>query len=153
MRRPPRDPHSRILNGRSLVDLLLSGTVMGGLAVAGYLLAYPAQGLAIGGGTATQIAAATTVTYVTILCAQFANIVQRRTPDGVFSHYQLTNRWFWLACAAAVGIMLAIVYVPAINGFFGTAPLPAMMWLYVVAAAAVMAAARSAIARLLRKRG
>lgn len=152
MRREPRDPRARILNGRSFVDILASGTAMGVLALVGYLLAYPAQGLGVGGGSQAQIASATTVTYVTILLTQLANIVQRRSAGGLFSRYQLSNALFWLSCAAALAVMGGIVFVPAVAGFFGTAPIPPVMWWYVVGAMIAMLLWRTAIARMERGR-
>lgn len=152
MRRPPRDPRARILGGRSLGDVLATGGVMGALAVGGFLLAFPLQGVAIGEGDARQAAAATTVTYATILMSQLVNIIHRRSVHGIFSRHQLTNRRFWIACLLAVAIMGVIVYVPLVAGFFGTAPLTPSLWLPVLGAMVVMAGARWVIARFLPER-
>lgn len=112
MHRPPRDPRSRILDRRALGDVLATGTVMGALAIGAFLVAFPLQGMAVGRGDATQVAAATTVTYATILMSQLVNIVQRRSVHGILSRHQLTNRRFWVACLLALGILGIIVYVP-----------------------------------------
>lgn len=112
MHRPPRDPRSRILDRRALGDVLATGTVMGALAIGAFLVAFPLQGMAVGRGDATQVAAATTVTYVTILMYQLVNIVQRRSVHGILSRHQLTNRRFWVACLLALGILGIIVCVP-----------------------------------------
>lgn len=149
MRRPPRDAHARILNLRSGADILVSGAVMGVLALVGYLVAFPLQGATVGHGTTAQVAAATTVTYVTILLAQLVNIFDRRSMHGLFARHQFTNRRLWLATLAALLIMGVIVYVPVVAGFFGTAPLTAVLWLPVLASVIVMAGARLAIGRFM----
>ncbi|KAB1647203.1 cation-transporting P-type ATPase [Pseudoclavibacter sp. CFCC 14310] len=148
MRRPPRDPKARILQGHSITDVVFSGTVMGVLAALAYLVAYPLQGLGLGEGSATQIAAATTVTYATILLTQLVNIMHRRSVHGIFSRHQLTNRWFWLSCLLAIAVMLVIVYVPFVGAFFGTAPLSPLLWLPPIAAMIVMGLAREGFARV-----
>lgn len=148
MRRPPRDPHARIVNPRSGADVLATGFVMGVLAIGGFLAAFPLQQLSVGAGDPRQVAAATTVTYVTILMTQLINIVQRRSVHGLFSRHQLTNRRFWWACGLAVLVMAVIVYVPQVAAFFGTAPLGPVLWLPILASMLVMAVARALIARL-----
>ncbi|QUY62854.1 P-type HAD superfamily ATPase, Ca2+-transporting ATPase [Gulosibacter molinativorax] len=155
MRRAPRDRRARILNRRTLLDVGLSGTVMGVLALAGYLLTYRMHGVDPAGLAATDTSAqlASTVTYVTILVTQFVNIIHRRSVHGAFSRIQLRNRWFWLAVLVATVLMLAIVYVPFIGEFFGTAPLGLEEWGLVLIAAAVMLAARYVIAWLPAVRG
>lgn len=150
----PRDPDARILTRWTMLDLALTGLVMGLLALGGYLLAWVAQGVSLSdaGDVADAdpgvLAAATTVTYVTVLCTQLAAIIHRRSTRGVFTRYQLSNRLFWAAVAAAVIIMLAIVHVPGLQDFFSAAPLPPVMWLYVMASVAVIVAARTVIVRV-----
>ncbi|MCQ9387458.1 cation-transporting P-type ATPase [Brevibacterium sp. 50QC2O2] len=154
LKEKPRDPSAHILNRWTLLDLALSGLVMGCLAIGGYLLAWRALGIPImaAGSAAGQDAqAAATVTYVTVLCAQLAAIVQRRSAHGVFTRYQLSNRIFWLAIGLAVLIMIAIVYVPVLQTFFNSAAIPPVMWAYVAGAVVVMIAARTVIARLARR--
>lgn len=153
MHRPPRDPRSRILDRRALGDVLATGTVMGALAIGAFLVAFPLQGMAVGRGDATQVAAATTVTYATILMSQLVNIVQRRSVHGILSRHQLTNRRFWVACLLALGILGIIVYVPLVSAFFGTAALTPVLWLPVLASMVAMAVARRLIASVDPARG
>lgn len=157
LREKPRDPAARILNRWTMLDLLLTGLVMGALALGGYVLAWVAQGVAltdaghVADADAGMLAAATTVTYVTVLCTQLAAIIHRRSVHGAFTRYQLSNRLFWSAVGAAVVIMVAIIYTPVLQDFFDAGPIPPVMWLYVAAAVVVMLAARTGIARLTRR--
>ena len=85
-----------------------------------------------------------TISYVTIMVCQFVSIIQRRSVHGFFSRYQLSNGVFWLALAVGAAVMLVIVYVPFVAGFFGTGPLGAVDWLFVLGAAAAFLVIREA---------
>lgn len=143
-----------IVNGRSIGDVLYAGSIIGVLAIVNFLLVFERAGEAPFGGGApfdpALIAQATTMTYVTVLVCQLCNITQRRSDGGLFSRYTFTNPTYWLACAAGVTIMLAIVYVPWVQAVFGTAGLGILDWLFVLLAAAVFVAIRE-ITRLVRR--
>ncbi len=154
MKRAPRDPRVHIVNGRSIGDVLYAGSIIGVLAIANFLLVFERAGEAPFAGGAefdpALIAQATTMTYVTILVCQLCSIAQRRSEGGLFSRYTLTNPTYWIACAAAVTIMLTIVYVPWVQAVFGTAGLGILDWLFVLAAAVIFVAIRE-ITRLVRR--
>ncbi|WP_127476592.1 cation-translocating P-type ATPase [Microbacterium sulfonylureivorans] len=153
MKRPPRDPKARIVNLRSIRDLLYVGSIMGVLAIGNYLLFYEREGSSPFAGPVdpSSVAGATTMTYVTVLVCQLFNITQRRSEGGLFTRYTLSNPTYWIACAAGVAIMLAIVYVPWLQAAFKTGPLAPMDWAFVMAAAAIFVAVREG-GRLLRQR-
>ena len=152
MRRPPRDPKAHIINGRSIRDLMYAGSIMGVLAIGNYLLFYDRAGSSPFSGPVdpTSVASATTMTYVTVLVCQLFNITQRRSERGLFTRYIFSNPSYWLACAAGVAIMLAIVYVPWVQVAFKTGPLGPVDWAYVLLAAVIFVTFRE-LGRLLRK--
>jgi Ca2+-transporting ATPase len=86
--------------------------------------------------------AATSLTYLTIVLCQLANILQRRTSGGFFSRYQFHNRQLWGAMALSMFCVLNIIYNPWVAPYFKSAPLSAIDWLYAVGAAAVFIAIR-----------
>ncbi|MDJ0337106.1 cation-transporting P-type ATPase [Cryobacterium sp. PH31-O1] len=143
MKRGPRDPKSHIVNRRSIRDVVYSGSLIGLLAIGNYLLFYARAGVdpftdpLDGPLTATIVAQATTMTYVTILVCQLVNIIQRRSEQGVFSRYQFANPTFWLACAFGLSVMFVIVYVPFVNVLFSTGPLGFTDWAFVLLAALI----------------
>lgn len=151
MRRPPRDPASHIINGRSIRDLMYAGALMGVLAIGNYLLFYDRSGSDPFGGPVDPalVASATTMTYVTVLICQLFNITQRRSERGLFTRYVFTNPTYWIACASGVAIMLVIVYVPWVQSAFKTGPLSLVDWAFVLIAAGVFIAFRE-IGRLMR---
>jgi Ca2+-transporting ATPase len=152
MRRPPRDPKTHIINGRSIRDLMYAGSIMGVLAIGNYLLFYDRAGSSPFAGPVdpTSVASATTMTYVTVLVCQLFNITQRRSERGLFTRYIFSNPSYWLACAAGVAIMLAIVYVPWVQAAFRTGPLGLVDWAYVLLAAMIFVTFRE-LGRILRK--
>lgn len=153
MKERPRDARARILNRRSLADVAIAGALIGAFAVANYLMFYTRNGVDpfTESISATLVAQGMTITYVTIMVCQLVSITQRRSVQGFFTRYQFANRTYWLAVGVAIVIMLAIVYLPVVSGFFGTSPLALIDWVYVVAAALVFLALREG-ARVVRGR-
>jgi Ca2+-transporting ATPase len=144
MKRRPRDPKTHILNRQSIPDIAWCGLLIGGFALVNNLLFYSRLGVSPAAASATAIASATTMTYLTIVVCQLLNIMQRRSVHGLFTRYQLSNRWFWGSLGLSTGIMLAIAYVPVISEFFSSGPIGVLDWLYVLGAAAVFVLLREA---------
>lgn len=139
MSAPPRNPKDHILNGRAILDLLWCGLLMGGFAFANYIWFFHRQGI-----TAEHLAAgspvhmqATALTYLTIVLCQLANIMQRRTGNGLFSRYQFHNRQFWLAIALSLFCVGNIIYNPWVAPYFKAEALGLVDWLYALAAAGI----------------
>ncbi len=150
MKEPPRRSRERILNGRTLGDIFWCGGLIGLLAIANYLYFYTRSGIDpfVADVPAELVTHGMTMTYITIMACQLVSIVQRRSVHGFFTRYQFTNRTFWFAILGAVFIMLVIVYVPFVSGFFRTAPLTASDWLWVGVAAVVFLAIRESVRML-----
>jgi P-type Ca2+ transporter type 2C len=152
MKEAPRDPKTRIINRRSILDIFIAGTLIGALAMANYLLFYTRTGIDpfTMEVPADVLVRAMTVTYVTVMVCQLVSIIQRRSVHGFFTTFQFSNRAFWVAILAAIAIMCSIVYVPIIAAFFGTGPLGIVDWACVGVAAAVFLAIREGERKLRR---
>lgn len=87
---------------------------------------------------------ASALTLVTLLCCQFINLLLRRIDDRqkFFTAHLWSNPKLYAALAGSLAICAVILYVPAINGFFGTGPLTVWDWLTALLAAAVYLSAR-----------
>lgn len=123
MERPPRPVGERILTPARLVRIVLAATVMavGTLAV---LVLTP--GDAPAAGTATV---AGTLAFTTFVLFQVLNLLNVRSVDAsVFSRATLTNGALWAALGAILVLQVAVVHVPALQGFFGTTALTAGQW-------------------------
>lgn len=143
MNERPRNVKDHILNRRSLIDLAWCGILIGGFAFANYLFFFhrnhiDPQGLA---SDSLIHMKATALTYLTIVLCQLANILQRRSVNGLFTKYQLHNRQLWLSIAFSLFCVIMIIYSP-INAYFRAGPLDAIDWLFAVMAAAVFIAIR-----------
>jgi Ca2+-transporting ATPase len=144
MHEPPRDPRDHIINRGSIIDLLWCGLLIGGFAFINYILFYvrrgiDPQGLPSGIGLHMQ---ATAMTYLTIVLCQLANILQRRSQDGLFTRYQLHNKQLGLALLFSLFWVLNIIYNPLIAPYFGAGPLNGTDWLFALGAAGVFIAIR-----------
>lgn len=148
MKDQPRKAQAHILDQRSLVDIVVCGALIGGFAIANYLVFYGRTGLnpVTEPVPAALLAQAMSVTYATIMICQLVSIIQRRSVHGFFTRYQFTNRFFWLSIGLALSIMTIILYVPLVAAFFGTGPLSLTDWACVAAAALAFLAIREGTA-------
>jgi Ca2+-transporting ATPase len=140
----PRNPKDHILNRTSILDLLWCGLLMGGFAIANYLMFYHRRGIAPGlvpTGSWIHLRA-TGLTYLTIVLCQLVNILQRRSEKGLFTRYQLHNRYLWGAMALSMFCVLNIIYNPWIAPYFGAGSLNLVDWLYAILAAGLFLAIR-----------
>ena len=63
-----------------------------------------------------------------------------------------TNGWLWAATLLAVGLQVAVVYVPFLQRAFGTVPLTAREWLLTVAVASAVLWASEVFKAIARRR-
>ena len=139
MSEPPRNPKDHILHLGSVLDLLWCGLLIGGFAFINYLWFFgregiDAQDLAAGSGVHMQ---AMSLTYLTIVLCQLANILQRRSRHGLFTRYQFHNRALWIAIAFSLFCVLNIIYNPWLNDYFMAGPLGLIDWFYALAAMSI----------------
>lgn len=143
MEEPPRNVRNHILNRANILDLAWCGVLIGGLAYANYYYFFMRHGIDphhLAAGTETHMKAAA-ITYLTIVLCQLGNILQRRSPDGLFTRYQFHNPFLWGAIAFSLVCVVAIIYSP-LNQYFGAGPLAPIDWLYAGSAAAIFLAIR-----------
>jgi sodium/potassium-transporting ATPase subunit alpha len=82
---------------------------------------------------------ATSACLATIVVMQMMNVFLCRHPfKSSLSFSFFGNPYILIGLAAELGVILAIIYTPAGNWLFGTAPLGAEVWLLAVAGAGVM---------------
>lgn len=154
MREQPRQPKSHILNRRTIIDLLWSGLLVGGLAYVNYLLFFSRAGVNPQGFSNKSMIylQATSMTYLTIVLCQLANILQRRSADGLLSPYQFQNKHLWLAIGFSLFCVVNIIYNPLIALYFNSGPLGAIDWLFALTAALIFVLIRE-WQRVIKNRG
>jgi P-type Ca2+ transporter type 2C len=77
---------------------------------------------------------AITITFISVIFGQFANLLSRRTYGNALGKYLFSNRKLLLAFAFSISCILLIVYVPLLNLYFHTSPLNVADWLLPLAA-------------------
>jgi len=140
----PRDPKDHILNRWSILDLTWCGALIGGFAFANYLWFFArshADPRAVGVNSSLHLKAMA-LTYLTIVLCQLANILQRRSQQGLFTRYQFHNKSLWIAMGFSLFCVLNIIYNPWVAPYFKAGPLSIVDWLYALAAMALFIAIR-----------
>jgi Ca2+-transporting ATPase len=139
MKEQPRNPKDHILNKKTIKTIMWAGGLIGMFAFANFVLFFWRNGLGfseVEQGSLLQMEAST-LTYVTIMLCQLVNILYMRSNKGLFTRYQLHNSKLLLAFGLSLGSILAIVYVPFLQPFFGSASLTAVDWLTAAGAAVI----------------
>ena len=148
MTTPPRKPNEHIINTRSLINVTWCGFVMGLFGYINFLAYFYRNGLSPQGMVSTNMIyiKATTLTYITIVLIQWANIMSRRAGDSesVFSGYFWSNKRLLLSFGISLIFILMIVYNPIVQGFLKTAPLSLADWGYAALSAIVYLLIREA---------
>lgn len=136
MKEAPRKLNNHILNRQSILDLVWCGLLIGGFAFLNYLFYYWRRGISAAHIDPHSLihAQATSLTYLTIVLCQLANILQRRSEHGIFTRYQLHNKMLWGAYALSLFFVVLIIYSP-LNKYFASGPLGFVDWLLAIGAA------------------
>ena len=132
MENPPRSPKDKILTKEAMLGIAFSGIVMGLVAYGAFLFSmfiYPHG--------ANNYQRAITITFVSIIFGQYANLLSRRTYGNALGKYLFSNRNLLLAFAVSVFCILLIVYIPVFNLYFHTATLNAFDWILPITVGAI----------------
>ncbi len=120
MERPPRDVRAALLTHHTLWQALAQG-VLGLAAVAG--------AMAWGLHTQDHPEHARTLAFATLLLVNLTLIVVHRSSQrGLWAALLRPNRVLWGVCGTALATLLAMVYVPWLQGLSGFAALSLADW-------------------------
>ena len=156
MGRAPRPRRQRLLDAGLLLRAYL---FLGPLEALGAMAAYSFV-LYGGGWTWGETLApldplyrqSTTACLAAIVVAQIANVYACRSETGSFAANGLfANRLILAGIGFEILLILAIVYTPAGNALFGTAPLPAAVWLFALPFALLLLGAEEARKAVVRR--
>ncbi len=146
MTEAPRNPEEHIMNKFSIIDLTWSGLLMGGIAYINFILIFIRENKSLQHISTDDpfYFKATTLTYISIVFVQWANILSRRAGgrEFVISSYLWSNKRLLLGYAISLFFLLVIVYNPFISQFTRTAPLGLIDWAYALGGALVYLAIR-----------
>ncbi|GAC1460145.1 MAG: cation-transporting P-type ATPase [Chamaesiphon sp.] len=146
MQQPPREKSKPLLD-RSLMlrAYCFLGLIEGLAGMAGFFLVWGAHGYGItelqavnpailshsaSAPTAAIYHQATTVTLAAIVACQDGNVFACRAERlSIFRLGFFSNRLIWIGIAVEWALILSIIYVPALQNIFATAPLFPVQWL------------------------
>jgi Ca2+-transporting ATPase len=129
MRKPPRDPRSRVITRAMWLDIAFAGAIMavGTLLVMDWSLP---GGLIPGAGTMPY---AQTLAFTTLVFYQLFNVFNARSGEQSAFHSLFSNWWLWLAVLVSALLQVIVVYVPFLQQAFHTVPLGLNDWLVCIA--------------------
>ena len=158
MERPPRKPSEHAITPGLLARAyLFLGLIQSAAAMAAFYFlfwtnGYPGRwtGLPTDGAL---YRAATSMTLAAVVMTQVGNLFAQRTArESAFRAGWCGNRLLWAGVATEIALLLLIVYVPALQGVFGTAAIPPSGWLVLLPLAPALFLADEARKALLRRR-
>lgn len=143
MQRPPRVRGERLLSlGLIVRAYLFLGVLEAAGAMAVFFFVLDAAGWHYGetlARSAPLYLQATTACLLTIVVMQVMNVFLCRHPlKSALSLGLSSNPLILLGIAAEMGVILFIIYTPAGNWLFGTAPLGPEVWLFAIFCAALL---------------
>lgn len=141
MKRPPREPGSRILDRTAALLALTYGGWLSGATLLVFFLTLP-QGLEL----------ARTAAFTCVVMLSLAGVISFRsltTPLHRLGWF--SNRWLLGAMAGTFALQLALVYVPPLQHAMELAPLPLWIWGVIAVLAAPVVIIPEAI-KLIRSR-
>ena len=124
---------------------------VGGYFLASFLNGWPDAALAAEG--TRGYAEATTMMLAGVVFSQMGMAMNNRTDyESVFKRGLFTNRYINAGLVIEVLILLAIIYIPFLNGIFNTAPISWVEWLYLICIPFVVFGVEEARKKILRKK-
>jgi magnesium-transporting ATPase (P-type) len=155
MRMPPRARGARLLDWPLLARAyLFLGVIEAAAAMAAFFFVLHRGGWEYGealGKVDALYLQATTACLAAIVVMQIVNVfLCRHSRESVFARPRFGNPLILWGIAAEIALILAIVYTPWGNAVFGTAPIGADVWVFMLPFAAAMLAleeGRKALAR------
>jgi Ca2+-transporting ATPase len=129
MRRHPRDPRSGVFTRRVVVLLLAGGvwSAVVNMALFGGLLA-----------AGRPLPEAMAMTFVSLVVIQLLKAYNYRSDRLSVFDRPFANRWLNAAVLWELGLLLALIYVPALHAPFGTFSFSGLDWLLAASAAATV---------------
>ncbi|MFO7280598.1 MAG: calcium-translocating P-type ATPase [Thermoanaerobacterales bacterium] len=125
MRRPPRRPTDRVVDGEMQLAILVGGITMAVTSLLAFDIYLP-DGLVEGHA---GVGEARTAAFTTLVLAQLWNCLNARSDRASAVDHLFTNPLLWGAIAVSLLLQVAVVHVPLLNEAFDTEPLSLGQWL------------------------
>jgi P-type Ca2+ transporter type 2C len=122
MDRPPRPAREPIVNRPMILGLVLQSVTITCVTLLAFWLGWSTFG---------SVDDARTMAFVVLSGCQILRAYTNRSEHAsLFSLGVFSNRWMQYATASSAALLLAVVYVPGLNGVFNAVPLSLPQWGY-----------------------
>ena len=149
MEQPPRDARAGLFDLAFTLRLAWQGLMVGGLTLGAYFL-----GLRVLGAPGQEGAAANTMAFATLTLSQLFHAYNVRSETrSLFARGTLSNPAMNRAFLAGLGLQLAVLLLPPLQGVFSVSPMSAGQWLAVLLLAAAPVPVCELAKALARRRG
>nr|WP_319373592.1 cation-transporting P-type ATPase [uncultured Methanobacterium sp.] len=143
MNRPPRPRKERLLNfGVIFRGYVFLGIIEAALVMSGFFWVLLSSGWTWGqqlSFTDPVYLKATSMVFAGIVLAQMGNLLGCQTNrTSVLEVGIFKNRWILRGIAFSVAVLLVIIYIPPLQGIFGTTALGLYEWLYLLTFVPIM---------------
>ncbi|MFH0833874.1 MAG: cation-transporting P-type ATPase [Patescibacteria group bacterium] len=142
MNAPPRNPNSRILQGKFIWHFLWMGVVIGALVLGSYFGILLRDGWQFGVPLSAQDSIhirASSFAFAALVVIQLFNIFNFRSEIlSAFSRRIQKNLFIWFSVVSSAALVLFVVQVPWSHKIFDTASLSLFEWFTVVAVSATI---------------
>jgi Ca2+-transporting ATPase len=122
MTQPPRPPKEPVINRNMRTGIIVQAIVMTAAVLAAFIYGlsrYP-----------NNLVAAQTVAFATLVVSELLRAFTARSEYYALWKIGITsNRWMLVAVLSSLLLLLAVVYVPLLQSFFGTTALTLQDWL------------------------
>lgn len=126
---PPRDPKAKLANRLFFERVGLVSLIMAGTA---FFIYWQFGHQAVSNEDAV-LSQAQTAAFMSIVLVHLGYVMTARSASkSAFTFSPFTNKWLLGGIAFTIVADLLIVYLPALNGVFKTAPFPAEWWPFVL---------------------
>ena len=86
-------------------------------------------------GNGAPVVQARTLVFATVVIFETIWVFLIRAQ---FESKLTSNKWFLLSILLSVALLLVVIYIPFFQALFGTMPLTALQWLYVIEVSATV---------------
>ncbi|MED3661468.1 cation-translocating P-type ATPase [Ureibacillus sp. FSL K6-8385] len=144
MKSKPRDPKEGIFARGLGWKVISRGLLIGIVTLAVFLVTLENH--------PDDLVYAQTAAFASLVMAQLIHVFDCRSNKSVFSRNPFGNRYLVWAVSSSLVLMLIVIYIPALQPIFSTAPIRLLDWLFILLMASIPTILPGAIDAIILKR-